>query len=305
MECSILNTFYKLKNSSLIKKIKMKTIIKITTIIAIAFTTITWSSCKKKSSEPAPSSATGTVGFHLHTDLDSIEVDVLDSVYNILGRNWSLSMAQLYISNIKLIGLDGTLHSMPDTILKIVNTEEYIIGNTPVGNYKSVSFNVGLAPSINHNPNGPSASGLVGNSSTGSILNHQEMWLGDATYPSGSNFNPTDGYIFVNLQGKIDTSTSGNGPVGNMQPFKYQIGTDAMYTAVTMPDQNYTITAGQLHIIHIVVHYNKLLTGINFVHAAPTTLNVTTVAENNVTSNPIATKIQGNIGSMFEYEIGE
>jgi len=277
---------------------------KIFIILAISSTCFIWFSCKKTSSEPTPAAATGTVGFHLHTDLDTIEVDVLDSVYNVLGRNWSLSRAQLYISNIQLIGLDGTLHAMPDTILKMVDTEEYIIGQAPVGNYKSVSFNVGLAPSINHNSNGPAGTDEAGNSSSGSILNHQEMWLGDATYPSGSNFNPADGYIFVNLQGKIDTSASGVGPMANMQPFCYQIGTDAMYTSVTMPEQDYTITAGQLHLIHIVVHYNKLLTGINFVRATPSTLNIANVAQNDTITNPIAKQIHSNISSMFIYEVG-
>jgi hypothetical protein len=272
--------------------------------IIFIITSLIGGSCKKKSSND-PSPSTGTVGFHLHTDLDSLEINVLDSVNNVLGRNWSLSIAQLYISNIQLIGLDGTLHSMPDTILKMVDTEEYIIGEAPVGNYKSVSFNVGLSPAINHNSNGPAGTDAAGNSSSGSILNHQEMWLGDATYPSGSNFNPTNGYIFVNFQGKIDTSTSGVGPVSNMQPFCYQIGTDAMYTAVTMPEQDYTITAGQLHLIHIVVHYNKLLTGVNFIHATPATLNITNVAGNNVATNPVAKIIQSNISSMFMYESGE
>jgi len=186
----------------------------------------------------------------------------------------------------------------------MVDTEEYIIGQAPVGNYSAVRFNVGLAPSINHNANGPAGSDEAGNSSSGSILNHQEMWLGDATYPSGSNFNPADGYVFINLQGKIDTSASGTGPVANMQPFCYKIGTDAMYTNVVMGSQPYTITAGQLHLIHIVVHYNKLLTGINFVGATPATLNITNIAQNDTITNPIAKQIHKNISSMFIYEVG-
>ena len=116
------------------------------------------------------------------------------------------------------------------------------------------------------------------------------MWFGSTPQPLG--------YIFLNFQGKIDTSNAGNLPASQMQPFVYKIGTNANLKNVVMPDQNYTIVPNQTQFIHIVIDYNKLFNGIKL--NVNGNLNMSTTAAN---SSTLATQLVNNIPSMFSYEM--
>src|SRR5580698_6787172 len=75
-------------------------------------------SCKPKDSPVPAVTATGTLAFHLHTDVDTTEVDVLGQVYKLsTGRQISVSFAQLYLSHIQLIKLDGSTYEVPNLII--------------------------------------------------------------------------------------------------------------------------------------------------------------------------------------------
>jgi hypothetical protein len=240
-------------------------------------------SCKKKKTEdttPAPA-ANGNVMFHFHTDADTNEVGTYNQVYVMTGgRKISVSVAQLYVSGIQLVKTDGSTYDITGSnILKLMQVEQYLGGNVPSGNYKSVRFNVGLLPSTN-------AGTPAANDST---LNHPNMWFGTTLQPSG--------YVFLNFQGKIDTSAAANNSVAQMQPFTYRIGTNAHLKNVSMPDQNYTILPNQAQYIHIIIDYAKLFTGITLNVSSNLTINTT--ADNAL---PLATQFTNNIPLMFKYE---
>jgi hypothetical protein len=245
---------------------------------------ITLFSCKKKESPaptPEPPPANGTVMLHLHTDADTNEVGTYNQVYTMTGgRKISVSIAQLYVSGIQLVKSDGTTYDIPGlNILKLMQVEQYLLGSVPAGNYKSIRFNVGLSASTN------SATPAVSDST----LNRANMWFGASAQPSG--------YIFMNFQGKIDTSTAGTGTLAQMQPFAYRIGTNANLKNVSMPDKNYTVASNQTQYVHLIIDYNKLFTGITL-HTAGN-LSVNTSADN---SGTLATQIANNIPLMFVYE---
>lgn len=207
------------------------------------------SSCKKKDSTTTPTTPTtpanGTVMLHLHTNVDTNEVDTYGQVYVMSGgRKISVDIAQLYLSGIQLVKADGSTYDIGSlNLLKVMENEEYMLGSVPAGNYKSIKFNVGLTAATNSTT--PAA-----NDST---LNKPAMWFGSTAQPSG--------YVFVNFQGKIDTSTAANLPVAQMQSFMYKIGTDAHLKNVSMPNQNYSVVPNQTQFIHIVIDYSKLFTG--------------------------------------------
>lgn len=253
--------------------------------LALVITGIT--SCKKdKKDDTTPASSTtgnGTFMFHLHTYIDDTEVDGYNIVYpTTAGRNISLSLAQMYISNIQLVKLDGSTYDFGGKIiLKTFEAETYVVGSAPAGNYKSIRFKVGLAAATNALT--PAAS------SDSTILNRPEMWFGPTAQP--------DGYVFLNLQGKIDTTSDMSGTVAQMQSFSYKIGTNANYKQVNMPDKNYTIIPGQVEYGHIEVSYNKLLNGIQLNQAANLSMN--TAIDN---SSTLAATLVNNIPGMFSYE---
>jgi hypothetical protein len=267
----------------------MKTKIRIYRLlfIFISMIILSSSSCKKeKNEEPSPDNSTtntttahGTLMFHLHTYIDAQEVDAYNIEYTTdAGRNISLSIAQLYISDIQLEKLDGSFYTVPNkTLLKILEVETYLVGNVPAGNYKSVRFKVGL----------PSATNVLSPtaSSDSLILNRLDMWFSNTVQP--------DGYVFLNVQGTIDTSLEMS---GKMCPFVYKLGTNAHYKQVNMPAQNFTILPNQTEFVHMYVDYNRLFTGVILDSAH---LNITTVAENNA---PLATQIANNLSAIFKYE---
>ncbi len=265
-----------------------KTINKLFLLIAVLFLALT--SCKKKPKvedpQPVaedPAVATGTYMMHLHIFIEDNEVYGYNIVYtNGSGRKISLSMSQLYISGIQLVKADGSTYDVTNKkILKTFETETYVIGTAPVGNYKSVRFKVGLDPTTNQmSPTTPSDSAL---------LNKPAMWMSISAQP--------DGYVFFNLQGKIDTTYDASATIAQMQPFVYKIGTNANLKQISMPDKAYSIVKDQATYSHIYIDVMKLFSGIQL--NQPANLSVTTVSANSMST---ATTIVNNIPLMFRYE---
>ncbi len=260
----------------------MKKNIQLLTMAIAASVCITISSCKKKASDTiTPVPAKGTIAFHLHTNVDSAEVDSYNSqIIMTGGRKITVSTAQLYISNIQLVNLDGSTYSIPGIVIfKRQQNEVYTIDTVPSGNYQSVKFDIGLSAALN------STVPLT----TDTVLHQPTMWFGNPPQTSG-------GFVFVNFQGTIDTTAAANGT--GLVPFSYKIGTNSSLRSVTMPVQNFTISPNQLTFIHMIVDYNKLFTGIQLNNINNLTMN--TVSEN---ATPLGTKLANNIPLMFRYEM--
>lgn len=267
----------------------MKHFLNITIILAM----LLFTACDKKQPAPDPATPapeqtntpeTGTFFFHLHTYIEDNEVDAYNIVYtNLDGRKVALSMAQLYISNIQLVKKDGTVYDIPNNkkILKVLDVDQINVADVPVGEYKSIRFKVGL--DANTNQLNPSAS------PDSVLLKTASMWFGAAPQP--------DGYVFLNVQGKIDTTYDASATVAQMQPFVFKIGTNANYKQVSMPDKNFTVVKDQAVFGHIIIDYYKLFAGVALNHAS--NLSVTTASANNVSP---ATTIANNIPLMFRYE---
>jgi hypothetical protein len=258
-----------------------KAVIIITCILAI-FTGA--NSCKKKS-EPA---AMGTFYFHIHTKIDTNEVANGNTLYrDSTGRHFSLSVAQFYISGVKLHNVTGSYYTIPNSIvLKSLDSEQYVIGQAPAGTYDGVSFTVGLDPATNvKTPGEFSNTGYIANSS---------MWFG----------NTTDGYMYLQAQGMADTTATQTG--ANLVPFSYKLGAmpelggDLDLKTVTMSMRTgalkpYTLFGGSSSYIHLNCDYGKLLSGVNFKSQD----SADTHSSNNTNT---AIGIAGKIPDMFLYE---
>jgi len=243
-------------------------------------------SCKKSTNGPEPDGSatpapTGTFMLHIHTFVDTNEVEEYNTSYITAGgRKISLTLAQLYLSELELVKADGTVISFPGTrIFKVLDKETYMVGTAPVGNYKALRFKVGVNPD-KQDPKNPADS---------SILNKSEMWF--------SNNPQQDGYIFMNVQGKIDTTINASATEAQMQPFTYKIGTVGNLVQVVMPEKNFTVLADQVEYGHIQVDYKQLFTGVKLYD--PSYLSVSDVPGN---ATSTAAKIVSNIPSMFKYE---
>jgi hypothetical protein len=263
----------------------MKKIINAACLFAGAYALLL-AGCKKDDNGTSTTTSTpvdsGKVALHIHTYLGTEEVDGYNITYTLDdGRKISLSTAQFYVSDIQLIKNDDTTYPVAGKmLLKTLETESYNIGSVPVGAYKAVKFKVGLDAITNALP-------AAGND----LLNRPEMWFGSSVQP--------DGYVFLNAQGKVDTTADASGTIAQMQPFVYKIGTAAHYVQIIMPDHNpaYSITKGNTEFVHMYFDYNRLFTGVTL--SNPSNLIINSKADNNA---PISATISNNIANSFSYE---
>ena len=226
--------------------------------IAVIFSVVTLctTSCKKSNNKSSADS--GIFYFHVHTDIDTNEVDDTTALYSdALGRHFGLSTAQFYISGIKLHNVNGSTFTYTNTlILKNIDSEQYLVGKAPVGTYDYVTFNVGLSSADQQ----LSPTAFINN---GYISNSTMLFS-----------NTSTGYMYLKVQGFADTTSSQNGT--NLVRFSYETGpviplggSDEGLKTVTMPTRSgsyypYILTAGSTSYIHLICDYGKLLSGINF-----------------------------------------
>ncbi len=235
------------------------------------------SSCHKKNTEASK----GTFYFHIHTDIDTNEVESSTELYrDASGRQFGLTTAQVYISNVMLHNVNGTMYTIPGAVvLKSIDSEEYLIGKAPVGTYDQVMFTVGLDATTNAlQPTAFTNTGYVSNT---------DMWFGSTS----------QGFMFMKLQGMADTSAHQTGT--NLVNFSYEIGSAANLKTVTMLMRTgalapYVLTKDGNQFIHMSCDYGALLSVVNF-----STQDTT----NTYTINPsLSATIANNIPNLFQYE---
>jgi hypothetical protein len=227
----------------------------------------------KRSIEPQPAAEQGNLYLHIHTFSYTTEFLAGDTVTDASGRKYKYSAAQCYISGVNLIRMDGT--SLPVNNVNLFigpGVEDYLVGSVPVGNYRTVAFDIGINASENH--------------------------LDPAMYPATHALAPktpsmhftsnTDGYMFVHIAGTMDTTTAMNGALD--QPFSYQVGIDSLLSHQVISDHPFSVLPGQAAYFHIYADYARLFQGINI------------KTENTGTGgDAIAQKIANNIPDVFFY----
>ncbi len=251
--------------------------------IYFLFTVILMSHCKKNDNPTTPTTtsttsnnSTGTLYFHLHTNIDTNEVGLGDTAKTADGRKMVLSMAQLYASGFRIYKSDGSFYTVNTTVLKTADSEVYMIGTVPAGNYATAGFNVGVDSATN------ATSPTSYPAGTPLAAHTPPMWFSSTA----------QGYIFVNVSGFIDTSASKNGKANF--PFSYKIGSNALLQSVKLPVEAFTISPTGVWFVHVTIDYSLILKGLNMA-----TENKT----DTYTTNPsLAKKVAANIPGMFRYE---
>ena len=233
-----------------------------------------------------------TVGLHMHTSIDTVQIDPLAS--NLFytdsnGRMERLTLAQMYITNVSFRNkASQQWYTIANSIiLKRIQNELYPIGSIPAGTYDAVRLTVGLDNSLN-SAMPSSYSPTIGPDTVLSVNEQAVMWLSHMAGITGV----ASGYTFANVQGYDST---------NHVAFSYQMGGYGDTAVITLPyTAGFTIQANQpqaVQYIHIIADYGKLLQNINFV-TAPTGSFYST----NPTNVTNASNAWSNIINIFRYE---
>jgi hypothetical protein len=227
-----------------------------------------------------PVEETGSIEFHMHSYLGGHEIQAyfaLDSLDD--GRKIRVDKARLFLSNIQLEKVDGSLVPLDGRIILTERgVETYDLGQAPIGNYVSVRFYIGLDETLNLQPS------LTGDT----VLETPSMWLGQSLAP--------DGRKFIHFKGKIDPSLSGNTDTTTWKPFDFQLGTGLHHQQVILPKKNFSILPAYPHFVHLEIDFAKLLEGLDI---AGTELSVIGAAGN---AGNLSNQLKSKTIEMVRYE---
>jgi len=234
-----------------------------------------------------------TVGLHMHTSIDTVQVDPAVGAgqfyYDSAGRLESVTLAQMYVTNISLRDKSTQQwYTVANSIiLKRIQNELYPIGSVPASTYDAVRFTIGLGNTLNgRTPSWYSAT--TGADTVLSTVEQSVMWGSGTAGMAGM----ASGYTFLNVQGYDST---------DHVAYSYQLGGYGDTVVVTLPyTAGFTLAANEPQItqyIHIIADYGQLLQHINLgVH--PNGSFYSTQPANVTNANNVWT----NIINMFRYE---
>ena len=157
------------------------------------------------------SDTTSMVMLHAHAKMGAADFAYDTEVTNWEGRRMKFSLAQMYVSNFAFHKDAGGMHMVDDSYLLLKpETMMYEVGEIPNGHYHGMGFMVGVDSVANHSdPAGwPSEHALSSNN------------------PDHAFWSWNSGYIFIKIEGMVDTTQAMNGDVN--APFVYHIGTDML-----------------------------------------------------------------------------
>src|SRR5690554_3448972 len=238
----------------------MNKIIKIS--LCLLFPLVLFTACKKE--KPEPDFNTERLA-PLLIEFDHINAGrklVLEheTYKNAAGENYSISMLQYYISNIKVKKADGTEYIVPQEESYFLIREQNLATRTaevqvPEGDYTQLSFMVGV-DSLRNTMDVSDRTGVLDPA-------------GDDEH--GMYWSWNSGYIFLKMEGMSDAAPLD--PTGQPK-YRYHIGGYGGYDSPTLNNTR-TITidltqAGTANVrdgrksnIHLMVDVNKILGGPN------------------------------------------
>jgi hypothetical protein len=247
----------------------MKSNIK-TTLLALTCATILLfsSSCKDSTV------ATGKLSFHMHTNIDTSEVDSLGKYFkDATGRQVSLSRAQFYFSNVSFTKADGTKFTMTGNYyLKRYENEVNLIGAVPAGDYTTVNFDLGVDAAAN----AIAPTGHTGQLDSVLSMTNIDMWNGTTAL----------GYMFMDAEGIVDYQGT---PTG----FNYKISSNTSLRTITLTGKTITVLPNKDNLVHLTCDYGALIKGVTI-----------SPGVNQYANNPtITTKLANAFQGMFRYEM--
>ncbi|MBL0073279.1 MAG: hypothetical protein IPP34_16315 [Bacteroidetes bacterium] len=237
---------------------------------------VLFTSCKDDDdTEPTPASTEQNLTFHIHTNVGATSVVYGTNYAHTDGRTFNLSDLRYYISNIVLIKQDNSELPISGKVLLVNPSEnEYSLGKVPVGSYKGFRFYLGLDSATNH---------------TDPTTYTSENPLSIQTPSIHWSWN--SGYIFMKIEGLVDTSLAGNGNVNF--PFFYHVGLDQNTKTIDFTNEAFTVASGSDKEIGLEFDLLSTLTNVDM-----RTENATHTMDN----MPLATKIADNWTISFEIE---
>lgn len=164
---------------------------------------------------------------------------------NVAGYKYNITTLRFYVSRLTLQKADGSEVEVKDVEYLRFETNhaatsaqgEQVKGAVPAGDYASLRFAIGVD----------------------SVLNHSDPAQYPSTHPlsiySGSHWDWNPGYIFIKMEGNIDTVANGSGTLD--EGFLYHTGLDTLYQEVRF-DEDFTVTPDETFEYKLKLDVNRL-----------------------------------------------
>ena len=245
----------------------------------LALAALSLASCKKD--EAAPNQV-GTVDLAFEQTVGTAPLTLATQTYTTpAGDQFKITTFKQYISNIKLTKTDGSTYAVPDSYFLLdasnASTLELPLKNIPVGDYKSLTFTVGVDSARN-----------VSGAQTGALDPNNNMFW---TWNSG--------YIYTKLEGtspqapKASGATEG-GLVFHIGGFKSPNNTIRTVTLPFPTGTNLLVRTDHAPEVHLNADVMKMFTG-------PTTVRFSTLS--NTMGGPNSVLVANNYAAgMFSVE---
>ena len=219
---------------------------------------------------------TTTVMLHFHPMVGAQDL-TYNQDYTVNGRTVQFTKVQFYASKFQFEKMDAT---------KVEPAENYVLahpgqmmysleGTLDAGHYHGLSFFLGVDSAVN------------------TVVAPEDWPLGHALAATDQNFGYwswSSGYIFMKLEGVVDTTAAANGTAD--MPFIFHVGTDNLLRTIDLPISK-DVEDGDQVMYNIEVDYAAFLTGIDL-----RTENET----HTMNDVPTATIIVDNASSAFSMQ---
>jgi|GEM_PF-1128253 hypothetical protein len=184
--------------------------------------------------------------FHLFIRNTVANVDVMyDTIYHgATSRKFKVTDFRYYISNIRAIREDGAENrTKQSVILANPRQKDYNLGSLPEGVYNGLRFTLGLD----------------------SVTNHGDPTVFEAGNPlaiqtPSMHWDWNSGYLFMKIEGKVDTTSKGTG--APVTEFFYHFGMDTMKRTISVPIK-FSVSASSNNGVHLKFDLGFMFAGVD------------------------------------------
>lgn len=203
---------------------------------------------------------TGTIQLQFDNIVGDKDLQLDSTRYtNAAGEDFTVSKLNYYISNIKLVGMDGSVFTVPQDssyfLIREGNAEsqKLTIRNVLTGDYTGIEFVVGV-DSVRSvmDPSAPGRKGIL-DKDMGPTNEEAMYW----------DWNP--GYIFLKMEGLSDSATTANGKyyyhIGGFGGWNERTLNNLRTVKMNFPGQKAIVTTSIVSNVHIQADILKLFDG--------------------------------------------
>ena len=208
----------------------------------------------------------------LHHQINDESLVLFKSYVDQNNRKFNVTQIRYYLSNIRLIKDDFSEMLLANQVLVKPELSSSIdLGTIFNGNYRGIKFEVGVAPDENHlEP-------------TDREAGHPLELQSDVNMHFGQT---SRGYIFLKLDGEVDTSVANTGNINH--PWSFDVGGDQRLKTINI-SKDIEFNSNEIN-VNVELNFEELLKGINLRFE-----NYTNSWDNMFVAN----KIANNIPSSF------